>query len=628
DSDVRAAQIAALGVAFVAASGAVALSGAALLGVSQVGVVPLTHITTQLGVEYSTFVTGGGVCGAAARALTGNCFVAGTQVIVPSPSPASVPSADGGAANALADQQSETSVLGSFVLIVIGLAGYSVAKRERRGAEKRRWDQAIRSLFDADDDKLGEGDQGDCAMNLDDDRGDYGQFANAVRGHQFHDEAFLDTCTAITESPSAAAAALSGGKPRALGADVLRQRKPITFASSPTQARSHNDVPKRAGAQNIRRRFGTVWLLACLALAAWLGVRPPAAPSRSRNLAAAVSGVRAPSEKHASVAIENIRVGQRVLGENPELGHGEHSTETAVDPATWRLLKLHAEQRYEGGIYEGGITDTIEVETLQPLSWITQYRARQGSSVPLPLDLVEMGMTEDLRAEVISIEPCPDIADGPGHVVTTTINHLNAARWDLAVEDSSGRQQTIKTTAFHKFFTDTRRGWVSASELREGECLRGIHGPLTLATSRHVPGVERVYNFSVESEHVYHVSPLGVLVHNPGCTPTPTSPPAGTTVYRVWGGRSGPDGPYWSTTNPFSVANYRGGMGLPNTNSGQFVSTGTIVNPSGIIPSTATPIPASGIMAARPGGLPQLFIPNPPAQVQVNNVTGGLIPTF
>lgn len=32
-----------------------------------------------------------------------------------------------------------------------------------------------------------------------------------------------------------------------------------------------------------------------------------------------------------------------------------------------------------------------------------------------------------------------------------------------------------------------------------------------------VPGVHRVYNMTVEGEHVYHVSTFGALAHNLGC---------------------------------------------------------------------------------------------------------------
>jgi hypothetical protein len=215
------------------------------------------------------------------------------------------------------------------------------------------------------------------------------------------------------------------------------------------------------------------------------------------------------------------------VGENPDLADWQHSSETAVDPATWRLLKLHVEQRWGDGTL-----DTIEVETLQPPSWIAEHQAREGSLVPMPVDAAEMGMPAGLRATVVSIDPCPEIADGPGHVVTTTINHLNSFICQLVVTDALGRRETIKTTGFHKFYSDTRRGWVSASELRDGERLRGVGNPLRVAGVERVPGVERVYNFSVEGEHVYHVSVLGALVHNPGCGLKFGDPGYGTEVHQ------------------------------------------------------------------------------------------------
>ena len=53
--------------------------------------------------------------------------------------------------------------------------------------------------------------------------------------------------------------------------------------------------------------------------------------------------------------------------------------------------------------------------------------------------------------------------------------------------------------------------------MRDGEQLRGHRGPLTVTSLSRVPGVHRVYNMTVESEHVYRVATLGVLVHNNGC---------------------------------------------------------------------------------------------------------------
>ena len=58
--------------------------------------------------------------------------------------------------------------------------------------------------------------------------------------------------------------------------------------------------------------------------------------------------------------------------------------------------------------------------------------------VPLPMDLLEMGMPEDLRAKVEAVEPCPRIESGPGRVVLTTINHLNSYVFALQLTDPAG----------------------------------------------------------------------------------------------------------------------------------------------------------------------------------------------
>lgn len=72
-----------------------------------------------------------------------------------------------------------------------------------------------------------------------------------------------------------------------------------------------------------------------------------------------------------------------------------------------------------------GTVDDVNVRTLQPPEWLEAFDARVGAEVPLPLDLVEMGLPADLTAKVLSIEPCPPIDDGPGRVVLTTVKHLN-----------------------------------------------------------------------------------------------------------------------------------------------------------------------------------------------------------
>ena len=96
-------------------------------------------------------------------------------------------------------------------------------------------------------------------------------------------------------------------------------------------------------------------------------------------------------------------------------------------------------------------------------------------------------------------------------------------------------------------------------------------------------------------------------------TPTPGSPP---TVYRVWGDGARPNGSYWTTTNPGTVPNFRARAGLPEQNSGRFVSEGVLIDECGVSYGRA----AGG--AGGPGGIPEVFVPDPARQVQLTRVSG------
>jgi hypothetical protein len=209
--------------------------------------------------------------------------------------------------------------------------------------------------------------------------------------------------------------------------------------------------------------------------------------------------------------IEDIRVGERVLTNKQR---DTQSAETKVDPATWRLVKLLAFQRWADGTL-----DDIHIETLQPPEWLTQTDVRVGAEVPLRLDLVEMGLPDDLRGEVLAVEDCPAIAPGPGRVVLTTVNHLNSYVLELTVEDGHDKQEKIRPTGFHKFYRPRDNQWVSAHDLQVGDHLQGQQGLLRVVATMRIAGVHRVYNLTVEGEHLYRVSSLGVLVHNNGCGP-------------------------------------------------------------------------------------------------------------
>ncbi|MDX1964628.1 MAG: hypothetical protein SFX18_15870 [Pirellulales bacterium] len=222
--------------------------------------------------------------------------------------------------------------------------------------------------------------------------------------------------------------------------------------------------------------------------------------------------VDAPSQQPVHLGtqtIETIQVGQRVISDDPTL---QLVNATGVDPATWRKLRLTALQ-----VWADGTRDHWEIVTLQPLTWIERHQLSVGVLAPIPLDLEEMGAPDDLRAVVASIEPCPVIPTGPGRVVLTTVNHLNPEIHELTFRDARQRHTSVQTTRHHKFFKPVSQTWHSTYELQPGDVVGGLKGDLTIVGNRRLPGVKRVYNLTVEGEHVYHVTMLGLLAHNNGC---------------------------------------------------------------------------------------------------------------
>jgi hypothetical protein len=214
---------------------------------------------------------------------------------------------------------------------------------------------------------------------------------------------------------------------------------------------------------------------------------------------------------------DQLRVAQKVITDAPTEAleaaerdlpmPGALRTEP-LNPATWKLIRLRALVRWDDGTW-----DDINVETLQPPSWLAAHEVRVGGLAPIPLDLEELGLP-DVLGKVLAIEPCPPVPPGPGRVILTTVNHLNADVHELTIRDAQGRQETIRTTGGHKFYSATRTAWVSATDLEPGEQLHGLGGPVHIVSRARLPGIHRVYNLTVEGDHVYHVSPLGVLTHN------------------------------------------------------------------------------------------------------------------
>jgi hypothetical protein len=166
-----------------------------------------------------------------------------------------------------------------------------------------------------------------------------------------------------------------------------------------------------------------------------------------------------PKYKHTRIA--DIKVGERVV-----VSTDDTPKSTTVDSATWKKVTLYVEETW----YDGTV-DSINVVTVVPPEWITLHDAQLGSMVPIPLDVQEMGLDENLLAKILAIERCLEIRAGPGRVVLTTVNHLSRGVCNLTYTNSAGQNETIRPTSSHRFYSLDRKDWIHIGDARFGEKL-------------------------------------------------------------------------------------------------------------------------------------------------------------
>ena len=330
----------------------------------------------------------------------GGCFVAGTPILLPLRPEASA-SLLAEARKPLEDNGDRDWLLAGAALIV-GLSGM---QSERSGKRKKK--------SQADDYLLGLAGNDDS----DDESVDH---TDALRS----DRGIRDVCLVrriacgeeVMCSLLAANARLDRGPvdqaksfgPReATLSNVVAERSASlknSLGTMPRPQNKQNDRPK----VRVRRYF---WL-AAFALAAFFGVRsllPSARNPQPIECATCATATRPMMVKRSM----NVRVGQRVLARNPESREWEAAAPTAVDPSKWRHLVLRATVR------DSDEEEKVDVQTLQPPEWVEANHAHPGASVPLPLELREMGLPEQLQGVVIENRPCPVIDAGEGRVVLT-----------------------------------------------------------------------------------------------------------------------------------------------------------------------------------------------------------------
>lgn len=255
-------------------------------------------------------------------------------------------------------------------------------------------------------------------------------------------------------------------------------------------------------------------------------------PETLVHLAATASGhdLQRGGVSCAVTSIASVRLGSRVVGENPDpkevdLGFGP------PEEATW--VRIVAQVRRADG-------SQVEIEMLRPRDWAEANRIVAGTRLEVRRAELQLAAT----ATIESVGPCPPIAAGDGHVVIgrfITRDVLNLVRVRLV--DGT----TIDVTDAHLFWSVDRHDWVAAGELQPGERLDGNDGVATVADVQPLGHAPAVYNLEVHGQHVYRVAALGVLVHNttdaackPGIAAPVTKGPAWKQYEQRFGGQQTP----------------------------------------------------------------------------------------
>ena len=242
--------------------------------------------------------------------------------------------------------------------------------------------------------------------------------------------------------------------------------------------------------------------IACFAMGATRGDNTA---EESHNVIRKVTNVSAEANVGYQVqAIETIRVGQKVWlpGVNPSGERDVRFGET-IDASQWRKMTLRAPK---------GSGNDAQVEMLRPKWWLDERDVKVGGKVDI--EVPECGI--DGLADVLSVDACPPIREGPGRTVTATFHHQSSAVIDVAIE---GLEKPIGTTANHPFWSETKQEFVRADKLKPGELVRTSSGTSAVKSIFARGPPEPVFNLEVHVDHMYCVHHQGVLVHNGGPCP-------------------------------------------------------------------------------------------------------------
>jgi len=179
--------------------------------------------------------------------------------------------------------------------------------------------------------------------------------------------------------------------------------------------------------------------------------------------------------------IEDLEVGMRVRADSPN-GEFDDQFGTEVIASEWRKLTLTSPKK------NGTLS---HITLLRPLEWIEREKAVVDGHVYITVP--ECGI--DGNARVHSIEPCPEIPDGEGQVITGAFRHQAEGGVELTIE---GEPEPIRCTGNHPTWSEDRQEFVRADHLQLEEQLRTTTGLTKLSSSMPLVGQAYVYNIEVQ----------------------------------------------------------------------------------------------------------------------------------
>jgi len=177
-------------------------------------------------------------------------------------------------------------------------------------------------------------------------------------------------------------------------------------------------------------------------------------------------------------------------------------------PSDASPYEQHSRERYYRVVlsilgHEGG---TVGVELLRRQRWVDERGVRPGARLPLELAEISVSGT----AVVHSVELAPTPKPGPGRLVVGRVTRIanRLARVTL------GSGEVIEATTSHPIFSESKKRYRAAGELKSGELVRTLTGHTVVDVVTEAKGRFAVHNIEVDIDHNYFVGAAAALVHN------------------------------------------------------------------------------------------------------------------